>query len=744
MTSRGRRALAALRKMSLVERTLGLAMLAAFMLLRIWNPAPLEVLQLKTFDFYQKFAPRAVAQLPVAIIDIDEQSLEAYGQWPWPRTRLAELVNKATAAGAVTIAFDVVFAEPDRLSPDAVAATLEGLGPAAAQELRRLPSSDKVFAEAIRNSRVVLGQTGALEKKETNLSDAAKLSPVGVIGGEPDRYLTAFPGLIANLPVLEEAAMGRGLFSISPDWDGTVRRVPLIMKAGGIIKPALSIELLRVATGSEATVIRLDQAGIRGLVVAKVAIPTDANGRLWIRYSPHSAARFVPARAVLDGTLPDGALAGKLVLVGTSALGLFDTKTTPLDPAMPGVELQAQVVENILSKAWLHRPGNVIAAELFLALFVGLAVIGMVPVLGAAMTLLTGAIAAVIVASVSGYLYTSRGILFDGVYPLLSSFVIFSALSFLNYFNEERRRRSIRSAFGQYLSPTLVDQLARDPSQLVLGGETKELTVLFSDVRGFTSIAELYRDDPQGLTSLMNRLLTPLSRVIVDRRGTIDKYMGDNVMAFWNAPLPDTEHALNACRAALAMLAALEELNGQRKREAVAAGNRFIPLDIGIGINTGVCIVGNMGSDLRFDYSVLGDAVNLASRLEGQAKTYQVPIIVGSRTAELVQDKMALIRLDRVRVKGKLEPETIYSLLGDEEVLRDKKLAELNSLNEQMMESYVSRDWKRALAAASGCRDLAVNGSLKGFYDVYEERIRAFRANPPPKDWDGVFIADTK
>ena len=545
----------------------------------------------------------------MAIIDIDEESLKAYGQWPWPRTRLAELVDKATAAGAVAIAFDVVFAEPDRLSPDSVAATLDGLEPATASALRKLPDSDEVFAAAIARSRVVLGQTGALTRTDAKIPDAAKLAPVAVLGGDADRYLTAFPGLIANLPVLEQAAAGRGLFSISPDWDGTVRRVPLIMKAAGLTKPALSIELLRVATGSEATLIKVDQAGITGLVVARVAIPTDANGRLWIRFSPHAHERFVPARAVLDGTLPQAAFAGKLVMIGTSALGLFDAKATPVDPVMPGVEIQAQVVENILFKAWLHRPGNVIAAELFLALIVGLAVIAMVPLLGAAMTLLTGGAAAVLVASVSAYLYASRGILFDAVYPLLSGFVIFSALSFLNYLNEERRRRGIRSAFGQYLSPTLVDQLARDPAQLVLGGETKEMTVLFSDVRGFTSIAELYRDDPQGLTQLMNRLLTPLSRMIVDRRGTIDKYMGDNVMAFWNAPLADAEHALNACRAALDMIAALEKLNGERRNETAATGKRFIPLDIGIGINTGTCIVGNMGSDLRFDYSVLGDAV---------------------------------------------------------------------------------------------------------------------------------------
>jgi adenylate cyclase len=278
----------------------------------------------------------------------------------------------------------------------------------------------------------------------------------------------------------------------------------------------------------------------------------------------------------------------------------------------------------------------------------------------------------------------------------------------------------------------------------VLGGEEREMTIMFSDVRGFTTISESYKHDPQGLTALMNRFLTPLTNAILARKGTIDKYMGDAIMAFWNAPLDDKEHQLNACEAAVDMLERIDELNKQRELEAKEGGHRYIPLNVGVGLNTGVCVVGNMGSDLRFDYSVLGDSVNLASRLEGQSKEYGFPIIVGSKTALAVKDKFAILELDFIMVKGKKEPEVIYAVAGREDVAQSGRFQRLRNLTIEMLACYRSRDWEGALAAIERGRQTDEAGALELLFNLYEARIRGYQKTPPPENWNGAFALLTK
>jgi adenylate cyclase len=294
------------------------------------------------------------------------------------------------------------------------------------------------------------------------------------------------------------------------------------------------------------------------------------------------------------------------------------------------------------------------------------------------------------------------------------------------------------------LSPTLVEQLAQSPEKLVLGGEQRDMTIMFSDVRGFTTISEIYKDDPQGLTSLMNRFLTPLTNAIIDRRGTIDKYMGDAIMAFWNAPLSDASHEINACNAALDMQDRIADLNRVRVEEAQSSGKQFISLQVGVGLNTGRCVVGNMGSDLRFDYSVLGDSVNLASRLEGQSKTYGMPIIVGSNTALAAKDKFAIIEIDFITVKGKTEPEVVYALMGRDDVANSGHFQKLRDLSSKMLSRYRSRDWQAALAAIEEGRIADESGKLNTLFELYSDRIREFLESPPPDDWDGVYALKTK
>ncbi|MDO8879141.1 MAG: adenylate/guanylate cyclase domain-containing protein, partial [Pseudolabrys sp.] len=305
-------------------------------------------------------------------------------------------------------------------------------------------------------------------------------------------------------------------------------------------------------------------------------------------------------------------------------------------------------------------------------------------------------------------------------------------------------RRRIRSAFGQYLAPALVDKLAQSHQALTLGGEDRDMTIMFSDVRGFTTISEIYKDDPQGLTTLMNNFLTPMTNAIIENNGTIDKYIGDAIMAFWNAPLHDPSHEINSCNAALEMLARVDTINIRREKEAADAGQRFIPLKIGIGLNSGRCVVGNMGSDLRFNYSVLGDCVNLASRLEGQSKTYDVPIIIGSRTAKAVREKFALLELDYITVKGKTEPETIYTILGREDVLRTESFRRAHELFNEMLVLYRRQDFAAAGEAIVRCRAAGEGFGLSQLFDIYSLRIGGFQKDAPPRDWNGVFALDSK
>ena len=327
---------------------------------------------------------------------------------------------------------------------------------------------------------------------------------------------------------------------------------------------------------------------------------------------------------------------------------------------------------------------------------------------------------------------------------MLSTTSIYLTLIFTSFVREQRQRKQIRTAFAQYMSPALVEQLAQSPEKLVLGGEEREMTIMFSDVRGFTSISESYKNDPQGLTALMNRFLTPLTNAILDRKGTIDKYMGDAIMAFWNAPLDDKEHQLNACEAALDMLERIDVLNQQRQIEAEDGGHAYIPINVGVGLNTGTCVVGNMGSNLRFDYSVLGDSVNLASRLEGQSKEYGFSIIVGSRTAMAVKDRFAILELDFIMVKGKKEPEVIYAIAGREDTAHSGRFQRLRNLTIEMLACYRNRDWEGALAAIERGRRTDEARSLELLYNLYEARILGNQENPPPEDWNGAFALLTK
>jgi adenylate cyclase len=724
-------------------RLVCLGLLVGFAALRIFDPPPVEELRVRTFDTFQLIDPRVKTARPVTIIDIDEKSLSELGQFPWPRTRIADLITNLTKLGAVVIAFDIVFSEPDRLNPDVAADTIRNLDDDTRAKLRALPSNDQILADAMSKSRVVLGESG-LPFVVSEFDKSLPLTGLAMLGEEPQRFMFDFPGLLRNVHVLEAAAAGRGLFTIKPERDGIVRRVPMIMQAQGATMPSLSFEMLRVASGSGTILVKADKAGIKSLGLRGFQIPTDAHGQLWVHFAHYDPSIYVSAVDVLQGRAPPDRISGKLVLIGTSAVGLNDIKTTPISPAIPGVEIHAQVLESALTGAGVSQPNYGISIEFATALVFGLLVIAFAPLFGPITLVGLGAVFATGLAGTSWYFFTQHRLLIDFTYPLMSTTAIYLTLIFSSFVREQAQRRQIRSAFGQYLSPALVEQLAQSPEKLVLGGEEREMTIMFSDVRGFTSISESYKHDPQGLTTLMNRFLTPLTNAILARKGTIDKYMGDAIMAFWNAPLDDKEHEINACEAAVDMLERIDELNKLREQEAQEGGHVYIPLNVGVGLNTGVCVVGNMGSDLRFDYSVLGDSVNLASRLEGQSKEYGFPIIVGSKTALAAKDKFAILELDFIMVKGKKEPEVIYAIAGREDVAQSGRFQRLRNLTIEMLACYRSRDWEGALEAIERGRRTDEAHSLELLYNLYEARIRGYQKNPPPDNWNGAFALLTK
>jgi adenylate cyclase len=508
--------------------------------------------------------------------------------------------------------------------------------------------------------------------------------------------------------------------------------------------PALTLEMLRVVTRAGAILVRTDDAGVRAVAVPGLEVPTDGNGQFWVHFNKHDPARYVSAADVLHGRSPADRFNGRLVLIGTSATGLLDIKTTPVEPAMPGVEVHAQILESVLTQALLARPNYAIAVELVAAVVFGIAIIIAAPMLPASIVIAVGALLIAGLIGVSLYFFVAHNLLIDFTYPLMSFWLIYLVLTFVNYFREQKQRQQIRSAFGFYLSPPLVEQLAKSPEKLVLGGEERRMTILFSDVRGFTTISEHYKDDPQGLTRLMNRFLTPLTNAIIERKGTIDKYIGDAIMAFWNAPVDDEEHEANACDAALEMLARAEALNVELKREAEANGSVYMPLRIGIGLNSGPCVVGNMGSDFRFNYSVLGDTVNLASRLESRTKDYRLSMVIGSRTAEGAKTEFATMEIDLIQVKGKKQPEVVFTVLGRAEVNDDPRCKDLRDLNAAMLATYRKQQWDEAKSLIDRCRKLANGFGVDGLYDMYVERIEAYRADPPPPDWNGVYEAESK
>ncbi len=722
------------------------------LVLRIADPGAVTRIRDFAFDGYQRLQPRTYnAETPVRIVDIDEAALQEYGQWPWPRSIIARLVDKLTEKGAAVVAFDAVFAEPDRSSPRRMvqdlaaftdAATLEKLAAAALD-------NDKLLADAMAQSRVVTGFGFDLKGMG---NPPRTFHGVAFAGDQPSQFLPQQGGTVKSIEILEAAAKGNG--SVNTDLDTIViRRVPMLFRVAGYegLFPALSIEALRVAQEASSYLIKSsgasgelsfgEKTGIVAIKTGNLEVPTDGRGRVMLYDTGHQPARFISARAVLKDEVPAEKLEGQVIFVGTSAIGLKDLRNTPVQDGVPGVEVHAQLAEQMIEQRFLARPDYADGAEFLYLAAVGLLMVVLLPRLSAGRMAVVAAILIGAGLVVPWLAYSQYHLLFDPIYPPVTLAAIYVAGTSLAFMRTERERAEIRGAFGMYLSPDLVEQLARNPSLLQLGGEQREITVMFTDVRGFTTISEQF--DPHGLTRFMNRFLTPMTDLILARKGTIDKYMGDAIMAFWNAPLPVERHAAQACDAALAMQARLVVLNEEWKTEAEAEGRKHIPVNIGVGLNTGPASVGNFGSTQRFTYSCLGDDVNLASRLEGQCKTYGVGIIVGSKTHDAIAD-YATLEIDLVTVKGKTEPERIFVLLGDAALATSPAFAALVERQAAFLALYRSGGFAEALETIEACEAAAAAaGWRQSYYRMMRGRIDEL-IDDSPVDWKGVYVAKDK
>jgi adenylate cyclase len=634
---------------------LGISITALAVVMTAMGPPILSQARDLVFDAYQRASPRPYdPAAPVHIIDIDEAALDTYGQWPWPRSYMAALTDRLFAHGAAAVGYDVLFAEPDRTSPERIAESWsrfrEGIPPVLPD--LGLPPHDQVFAAAIAGRPVVLSVAGGQEGQVP-----VPLAGVAVTGALPPG-LTRYPAAVVNLPDLTAAAAGLGTISLGRTGDGVTRTVPLVSIVGDSLMPALSVELLRVAQGAGGHVLRTTEGSgeVSGGTVAAIAMrtgalsfPVEADGAFRIHFSGDQPARVTPAARVLEAESLDPELlervAGRIVLVGSSAQGLFDIRTTPLDPAIAGVTLHAEIIEQIVAGQFLSRPDWMPGLELLIVVLSGLTLTALQlrerPVLGLAAALVL--VAAPVLGGVIAF--GRAGVLFDPVLPTLTALAVFLPGTTIGFLAKERARRAIRSRFAYFLPPALIGRIEANPdAALTPEGAERELSVMFVDMRGFSSVTEGM--PPDRVVQLINTYLSSVAETLVDRGATIDKFIGDAVMAFWNAPIEQADHAATALGAIAEVERAAAEATAKLRTKGLP------PVRVAIGLNTGKAHVGLMGSRDRLSYTCVGDTVTLAARLEGLTRAYGVSNCVGPETAAACPPGLRAIVLDRIAAKG--------------------------------------------------------------------------------------------
>ncbi len=716
----------------------GLCITFLVAVLYVYKPVFLNLLELKLYDaaFEKSYSP--VQTNSVAIVDIDDSSLETFGQWPWPRYRVALLLQKINMAGALAVGLDILFAEPDGTSPIVMKTALK-------RDLKvninfsgmpeALMDNDKILADVLTMGPYVLGYSGifstSVQNHAQNLLPVFKAHQIKSPGAKPaDQYLFQADHIVSPLPVLLKGAGNSGFMNTLTDRDGILRRTPLLIAYGNKIYPQLSLATLLTAFKGTIPdpIIKVTSGGIESIKIGTTIIPLEANGSMLINYRGQGRTfPYYSAADVLNDTIAPDKLKDKIIFIGTSAAGLKDIRVSPLDQVYPGVEVHATIVDNILSRDFIKRPDWTPGLEFILILLWGLIT-----------TVLIGRVSAVLTLPVTVFLAAAAwlggawsldhlNIWISTFFPLLVLGLNFSILNMEKFWFSEKKKKFFKSAFSKYVSKAVVKQLTENPDKLSLEGEEKPISILFSDIRGFTSISEQL--SPSQITELLHDYFTPVTKIIINNHGTHDKFIGDAVMSFWNAPVDIADHEKCAVKAGIEMAKTLIDLNkGFQKKFGIT-------LSIGIGLNSGLCRVGNMGSDDIFDYTIIGDNVNLASRLESLTKYYGVQIILSENMLKGVMPDLLTQELDRVRVKGKDKPVRIFTVYPAQDQTKTDRQKEISDYQEAMA-LYKDRNFQKA---RDHFRTLKHSYPDQKLYSIYDQRCAIFIKTPPEEHWDGVF-----
>jgi adenylate cyclase len=660
--------------------------------LYVVNPSPIQILQLKTFDYLITSLDKKDSE-EIVIVNFGEKSVKQFGQWPFDRRDIAKTIDKLKEHEAAVIVAPILFSEKDRSGgDDEFAKTLEGV------VIAQTPTTQNVPPDAVRRGFAAIG-------------------PV-----DPSLYVYRWSGGLRPLDKLAESASGVGVLATIPEVDGVVRHVPLLVNIAGNLYPSLPLETLRVASGDPSYQIKTGDAGLEFVrIPAFPAVPVDERGRVWATWN----TKFEQIEAIEI----DDRVKGKIVVLGLTIEGVGGIIATPVGEKWVH-EIQASTIQTLVDGTSISRlsvarllEGIIILVMLVLFLYI-------VPKLSVKMIVPFYVLFVASTSYGSYYLFKSQLQLWDASYIIVAGSIVFAHLIFNNFAREFRLKQQIKKQFGTYLSPALVEKLQKNPELLKLGGETRELSIMFTDVRGFTSISEHYGSDVQGLTKIMNRYMTAMTAKILQNEGTLDKYIGDAQMAFWNAPLDDADHARHAVKTALEMLGDLERFNKEVALEGVP------PFGMGLGINTGSVVVGNMGSSQRFDYTCLGDTVNLASRLEGQSKPYHVKMVIGQKTYEYVKDEYLCLELDILAVKGKAIGVNIYTIVNKTPINENYART-----HKDFIKYYRAQEWDR-LENYFEVLKTAFDGEMNEYYEMMKERVEDYKKNPPGVYYDGEYIWD--
>ena len=674
----------------------GVTILIGLVALRVADPFFIETARLKGLDYYQRQQSKVTSN-NIVVVTIDEATLDKFGQWPMSRAVLSEGLEKAFNNGAQLVVMPILFSEKDRLG------------------------GDTIFNMTLQKFPVITAQSASQKGKGNPVPRG-----LATIGDGLGDWLYTYPAAIGPTKEIGQSSAGVGMLLTAPELDGVVRRLPLVVKVKGEVYPTIPLEALRLFGGEESYQAKVDQGGVQAIRVKGIPpILTDANARVWINYK----YKF-DSISFIDNDWSK--VKDKIVIVALTAEGLNNTVATSVGISQ-GYEISAQALQMLIDNSRLQRPSTFDLYEISGGIILALILIVAACYLGYTLNGILITLSLCAPYFIGSRLFVNNGYLADYTWPTLAVLLPWVGAIFFRFIMEFKLKQQIKKQFGTYLSPAMVEKLQKDPGLLKLGGEERELSIMFTDVRGFTSISEHYGKNVQGLTQIMNRYMTAMTKSILDNEGTLDKYIGDAQMAFWNAPLDDEDHARNAVKTAMQMLNNLDAFNEEISKEGVP------PFGMGIGINTATVVVGNMGSTQRFDYTCLGDGVNLASRLEGQSKPYGVRIIVGPVTAEKIKGSYTALELDCIAVKGKKEGVKIYTVLENK---IPQNPVEVMRMHDAFLITYREQKWVDAIALSESLKKY--NPELKKYYEMMQERIQELKQSNLPADWDGVYRATSK